>query len=704
MNRPSPDPSPEESPGGADPPETTFFGELKRRKVIRVGVTYSVAAWLIIQVAAATFTGFGIPEWAFRFVVIMLILAFPVALVLAWAFELTPDGVKLTRKVTPVERAKSSQKQRNLLAFTFAAGLPTLIFGTLAVYFYIARAESAAEAEASFLDRSIAVLPFRNVSADEGNAFFCDGVHEDILTTLANIGSMRVISRTSVMRYRDSQKTVPEIGRELGVSYILEGSVQREGSRVRITGQLINARTDEHIWAKNYDRELTDIFLIQAEISKEIAQALQTFLTPDEVALIEREVQVHPAAYDLVLKGRSLRRIFDSNPEETLNRSVVLFQAATEMDPNYAEAWVELAFQHVRSYFASYDRTEARLNLAKASIERAMELNPRSTEVLIGMGNHYYYGHKDYGRARSYYERALQRSPNNASAFEFLAYISEREGKWEEALRHFEQSRRLDPNNEMMVTQYVNHLLAIRRYDEAVRLGEHLWQITTETSKVIRDFDLLFIEAHRSASIHGIEKNLRALSQQEVMADAATYLLFLDGFFITRDPLNYLRWWELPKPEGLTPEILLFLEHRAGIALKMLGREAEAEALFRSLQQRILPLLGDESIHDTHLFLHVQLSAHLGDRQTSIETLDRMIAEYAETDRLRYVSVKTDKAICLIHLGEEEAAIDLIEELLSVPYSTSLHLMNSRLSYYPIWDHPRFIQLVEDPAHRRPLF
>lgn len=252
---------------------------------MRVAAVYAVVAWLMIQISDTVFPQLGIPDWAATLVTMLLLIGFPVALIIAWAFELSPDGIKTTRTAREeqgdVPVSKKQQRKRNWMAFGFAAAVPTLIFGTLAVIFYF-RSDSNPSSpdtrpvslQVEDLDKSIAVLPLTNMSPDPENVFFADGVQEDILTNLAKIKELLVIARTSTLRYRDTVKSLAEIGDELGVRYLVEGSVRRAGNQVRVTVQLIDTTNENHIWAENYDRPLDDIFAIQSAVAKEIvAQA-----------------------------------------------------------------------------------------------------------------------------------------------------------------------------------------------------------------------------------------------------------------------------------------------------------------------------------------------------------------------------------------------------------------------------------------------
>ncbi|MCZ6671505.1 MAG: hypothetical protein O7C75_01060 [Verrucomicrobia bacterium] len=304
-------PSPDK--GSSGPDQSTglvkFWQELKRRHVVRVAMVYAIVGWLVIQVANATFEDFGIPIWAYRFVVLMVLLGFPISLVIAWAFELTPQGIKTT-KTAHVDHPESHKdvshaRKRSWLAYAVGALFPTLIFGTLALFFYIRSGGGVQESE----DKSIAVLPFDNRSNREEDQFFTDGIHDDLLTQISRIRGIRTIARTSVMSYRDTTKRMKNIGEELGVKWLLEGGVQRGGDEIRINAQLIEVSNEGHIWAETYTRKLTakNIFQIQSEISLAIADALEALLSPEEKERMEKLPTENLAALEAYFKGKDSR-------------------------------------------------------------------------------------------------------------------------------------------------------------------------------------------------------------------------------------------------------------------------------------------------------------------------------------------------------------------------------------------------------------
>src|SRR5438034_6261523 len=306
-----------------------FFEELQRRKVYRVAAAYIIAAGFIIQMGSAILPAWELPNWAFRLVVVLLLIGFPIALILAWAYDVTPQGIR----ATPAPTTSRSHRRRNLIML-IALGV-VISVGT--GFFLLPRAS------ARKIDKSIAVLPFQNLSDEKENAYFADGVQDDILTNLSKIGDLKVISRMSVMSYRgDGVRNAREIGKALGVATLLEGSVRRAGNRVRVSVQLINANNDEHIWAEDYDRDLMDVFAIQTDLAQKIASALQAKLSPNEKARLDRQPTKDSDAYLLYLQAHDYANRPDRFRDTSL-KAEELFEQAIKLDPNFALAFAGLS-------------------------------------------------------------------------------------------------------------------------------------------------------------------------------------------------------------------------------------------------------------------------------------------------------------------------------------------------------------------------
>src|SRR6476660_6663092 len=327
-------------------------------------------------------------------------------------------------------------------------------------------------AAGSIPEKSVAVLPFENFSDDKENAFFAEGVQDEILTCLAKVADLKVISRTSVMQYKDeATHNLREIAEQLGVAHVLEGSVQRAGNRVRVTAQLIDARTDTHLWAERYDRDLADVFAIQSEIAKKIADQLQAKISVSEKAAIERAPTADLLAYDLYLRAQALFADTSDavHAREKLPQAAQLLDEALTRDPNFLQAWCLLSRVHSVAYFRGHDHTPARLELAKAALERAMRLQPDAGEVHLALANYYYHGFRDYKRARAELASARETLPNSADVFLYTVFIDRREGRWEEATRNFERAIELDPRNFFILQQLALAYAWQRRYADEAR-------------------------------------------------------------------------------------------------------------------------------------------------------------------------------------------------------------------------------------------
>src|SRR5882762_8939310 len=390
-----------------------FFEELQRRKVYRIAAAYIIAAGFIIQIGSAVFPAWELPNWTLRLVVVLLLMGFPIALILAWAYDVTPQGIR----VTP-----GSHRRRNLLML-IASGV---IISAGAGFFLLPRAS------ARKVDKSIAVLPFQNLSDEKENAYFADGMQDDILTNLSKIGDLKVISRMSVMSYRgDAVRNAREIGKTLGVASLLEGSVRRIGNRVRVSVQLINANNDEHVWAEDYDRDLTDVFAIQTDLAQKIASALQAKLSPNEKARLDHRPTQNSDAYLLFVQAHDWANRAEMFHDTSL-KAEPLFEQAIKLDPNFAAAFAGLSMVQSWVYHNS-DPVPSRREKARLNAEEALRLQPDLPEAHLALGFSYYYGDRDYERALAEFDIARRGLPNESQPYLAIGAIQRRQGKWAES-------------------------------------------------------------------------------------------------------------------------------------------------------------------------------------------------------------------------------------------------------------------------------
>ena len=413
-----------------------IFTELKRRNVYKVAVAYAVVGWLLIQVATQVFPFLEIPNWAIRFVIFVTALGFPVALIIAWAFELTPEGIKRTEAA---EAAGQRSKSRAWIYVALIGAAISVALFSLGRYTAPIQREAAGAAE-----KSIAILPFENLSEEKGNAYFAEGVQDEILTRLAKIANLKVISRTSTQRFKSSPENLREIAKQLGVANILEGSVQKATDQVRVNVQLVNALTDAHLWAETYDRKLTDIFGVESEIAKAIAESLQAKLTGGE----QRALAVKPTnsseAYDAYLRGLAFEARTSATPAD-FEKALRFYERSVQLDPAFAMAWARLSRANAQAYFEGLDRTPARRDATERALNTAQKLQPNSPETLLAQAYYQYWVLRDYELAKATFARVRELLPGSSDVPAALALIARRQGRWDESIAYWEQTRATAP-------------------------------------------------------------------------------------------------------------------------------------------------------------------------------------------------------------------------------------------------------------------
>ena len=469
-----------------------LFAEMKRRRVFRVMAVYGAVAFVILQVADIAFEPLGLPDWTLTFVVVLAILGFPVAIVLAWAFEQTPEGIRRTEKAAPeeIEAIVAEPRSRR-----WPAGIAALIGVALLVggawwMGQRAGASSAAggtSAEGRDSVRSIAVLPLttRTIGgAGDGEGsdavVFADGMHDDLLTQLSRIGDLRVISRTSVQEFRDSEENIRDIAERLGTRYVVEGAVDRVGDRIRVNVQLIDANSDGHVWAETYDETMTldNLFAIRDDLTRRIASSLRANLTAETEERLDRRPTEDAEAFELYTRARHL---YDRGSRPDLERAIELYERATARDPEFAEAYAGLAATHVRFADFGFGPDSERLPLARAAMERALEIDPQHAEALVVRAT-LAAERGDFERARADLERVIEDNPSHAQARATLGRLLNELGYEDQALGELEVARDLDPLSADLALSYA---LALR---EAGKPREAL-EVASQTLELHPDFE-----------------------------------------------------------------------------------------------------------------------------------------------------------------------------------------------------------------------
>ena len=660
---------------------TGFFEEVKRRKVYRVAAAYIIAAGGIIQLASATFPAWELPPWSLRLVILLLLVGFPIALILAWAFDITPQGVRATPETT----APRTGRRRNLIML-IATGV---VISAATGFFLLPRLA------AHKVDKSIAVLPFENLSDEKENAYFADGIQDDLLTNLSKIGDLRVISRTSVMQYRGRPTNLRDIGKSLGVSNILEGSVRRSGNRVRVNVQLIDANTDEHLWANDYDRDVTDVFALQSDLAREIANALQAKLSPAEKSQMTRKPTENGEAYLAFVQAHDLS--CEVEDFEKLKQSEQLYQRAIELDPNFALAIAR--YSQLESWIArDIDRAPERREKARTLAERALELQPDLPEAHLARGYCYYWGDNNYDAALKEFEIAQQGLPNEAEVYLAIGAIQRRQGKWTESTANMEKAVSLNPKDWWSLQNLTFNYQRLRDFtkanqtiDRALALNPASlgpWEVKSKLA--------IFEKGDFSVAEKAFEtvKSFPMTSEQKLKVQGDRANVFL----LQRRYSEGLKEAESLPDDQLAsyPGHLWSKYYCIGFARKALHDDPGAQAAFlkaKSIAQDDLKRSPDSE--HAHLQL-AKVLAQLGEKESARAEAERASELLPESkDAFGGPEIAAGVAEVYAILGDNDHVIEVLEGLLTRPSDVTAQ----GLKINPIWDpvraDPRFQALIE---------
>jgi TolB-like protein/Tfp pilus assembly protein PilF len=660
-----------------------FLEEVKRRKVYRVAVAYVIAAGGVIQLASASFPAWDLPNWALRVVIVLLLIGFPTALIFAWAFDITAQGIR----ATPDVAAPKTHRRRNVIMLVVTG----VIISAAAGFFLLPRVA------AHKVDKSIAVLPFQNLSDEKENAYFADGIQDDILTNLSKIRELKVISRTSVMQYRGNAPNIRDIGKALGVSTVLEGSVRRSGNRVRVNVQLIDAETDEHVWANDYDRDLTDVFAIQSDLAHEIANALQAKLSDTEKALIERKPTENGEAYLAFVQAHNLQNAFEDFGK--LKQSEQLYARAVELDPKFALALAR--YSQLESWiFHIFDPTRERRQKARALAEQALQLQPDLPEAHLAMGFSYYYGDNSYDAAQKEFEIARRGLPNESEVYLALGAIQRRQGKWAESTANLEKAVSLNPKDNLPLQNLVTNYQDLRNFDAANKTVDRGLALDPTAFGLLELKSKLAIFEKGDFSVaekaFAAVKSMPMTNEQKLKTASAR----ADVFVLERKYQEALREAESLPDDQLAlihSEALCYKYFLIGFARKALQDEAGARAAFLKTKDLLEAQLKESPDAEE---MHVQLAkvlAHLGEKDTALAQARRATELRPESkDALGGAEIAAGVAEVHAILGDNDRAIEILDGLLSRPSAVTVQ----GLKINPIWDplrnDPRFQALLKN--------
>jgi TolB-like protein/lipopolysaccharide biosynthesis regulator YciM len=662
---------------------TRLLRELERRRVVRVAAVYAVVAFVVWQAADIAFPALRLPEWTLTLVVALTLLGFPIALVLAWAFDVTPSGVKRTEP-----RAAGAPARERSSTLVTAAWL-TLFAVVVVAVGWIVLARGQRQALESGDQQKLVVLPFENLGAPE-DEYFADGLTDEITARLADLQGLEVKSRQSAYAYKHSQLTAQQIGAELDVAYILEGTVQRErpgdpASRVRVIPQLIRVADDAHVWADTYDDEMSEIFRVQSEIAEQVAQALDiTLLEPERRSLRQRPTQ-NLEAYEHYLRGNESWR--QSFWPVAARAAADAYARAVELDPEFAVAYAALARARVWLYFRGLS---ADLSSALAVLDEATRLGPELVETQMARGYYHYYGDQDYERALEVFRAALRRQPNNAEALGIVGAIHRRQGVWDAAIASVERAVELDPRNQLLVAMLARTYEWMRRHREAERHWDRLIAIEP------RNLSFYAMRANNILLAEGdIERARGVLRDASSHADPAVILVFArvllrlfgDEYAAGLDELSlgdgsdtvryFLAKAELNARRNITVPAQAYYDSARAVLEGIVGQGPAAYG--RSA--------GDLAV----------AYAGLGRAEEAAQVARRAVERYpVSVDAVLGVDLIAGLAEVYTMIGDYDAAIEQLEYLLSVPSLVSVSLLRVDPLWDPLRGHPRFDALLEE--------
>jgi TolB-like protein len=678
----------------------SFFAELKRRNVFRVAIAYLVVAWLVLQVADVVINNIGAPDWVFQVIMLVLALGFPLVLIFAWAFEMTPEGLK---KEKDIDRSQSiTNKTGRKLDFTIIGIMAFALSYFVWESRFAARTESdapvATQAEQvaaakQSSDKSIAVLPFANRSRSEDDEFFSDGIHDDLLTQLAKIRNLKVISRTSVMKYKGTEKTIPEIAEELGVTAILEGGIQRAGKRIRINAQLIDVATDQHLWAETFDREMTveNIFDIQSEITRHIVLAVRGEMTEEEELNLSRVPTNNLKAYEAYLQALTLTNRADYSQENYIEAELWA-QKAVDLDSEFAQAWAMLVEIHAQATWIGYDSSPERFAKAKEALDNSIKYGPNLAETIAAKAEYQYRVEQNYRQSVLTFKQALLALPGDADIMHRLAVAQRRAGYLDDALASFARALELDAGHSRSISTMVETLINMNEFERA--------------SSLIDKYILKYPEARdlRSQKVW-VYMNQGDLESARILLDSmAPWVSNQYEATVTTLPMLERDYEKVIATENL-PEVAIITDNRGFIGLgdlrmawafRLNGDEKSAltHANYTIEKVNSIPRTGSNK-DGFELSYLARAYAFVGEHDKALTTSQEAMAIIPEdVDFLFSTDLSEANAQVLALAGKRDEALAEIERLLQHPtgFSRWMLYLDPRWDFFR--DDERFNELI----------
>jgi TolB-like protein/Tfp pilus assembly protein PilF len=669
-----------------------FFDEVKRRNVYKVAVAYLVAGWALAQGVAQVLPVFSVPNWVIELLVLIIVMGLPVALALAWAFEMTPEGVKRAQDVD-VNKPHTIHGLWIYIVLVAAAVSISL--------FFLGRYTAPNRTRADDKNKSIAVLPFATLSDDRNDTYFADGVQDQILTNLAKVSDLKVISHTSVRQYKTgAERNIREIGRQLGVGYIVEGSVQRARDRLRINAELIDARTDSHIWAETYDRTAADVFAIQSELAQSIVTQLKAKLSPQQKAEIEERPTQDLDAFESYFQAKT---IIDSYVNATDVRAALLqalksLDEAIKRDPNFVSAYCYVARANALLYFFDLDPTPERITLAENAVNNALRLRPDSAEAHFARADYLFRCLRDYDRALEELAVARPGLPNSSPFFILSGYINRRRNHFPEAERDFSTSFAIDPRNPNAYNLLADTYILERRFPEAVHVYDNV---------LAAGENVPIVYFRRAANVQSgtgdMEPFRDVLTKYPDMEFAGgqtpirVWIAMLDGDYTQAEKLLA----DSPRKDFQDIDFSFYFPkswYEAMVAREK-GDATRATAAFHECRDILAQRLVVKPEHARTIAVLAQIDANLGQKDLAISEAQHAI-DLMPTSKDIYDGALVLEGLAQVYAwtGDRDRAIETLQRLQTMPGYTNYGRLKLHPSWAPLRGDPRFEKILASLA------
>ena len=667
-----------------------FFAELKRRNVYKVAVAYLVAGWALAQGIAQVFPVFDVPNWVVRLIVALIIVGFPIALIFAWALEITPEGVKRAEEADAMPPSARPTNRTWIYIVVIGAVVSLALF-------FLGRYTAGDRTTARDDNKSIAVLPFESLSQDKNDAYFADGVQDQILTNLAKVSDLKVISHTSVRQYKTgAERNLREIGQQLGVAYIVEGSVQRARDRLRINATLIDARTDAHVWAETYDRTAADLFAIQSELAESIVTQLKAKLSPRQKAEIEERPTQDLVAFELYLQAKA---IIDSYLNATDVRATLLqalhsLDEAIKGDPNFVSAYCYAARANDLLFFFDLDPTPNRILLADAAVKAALRLRPDSAEAHFALADYLFRCQRDYNRALEELAIARPGLPNNTPFLILSGYITRRRNHFHEAERDFSTAVALDPRNPNAYNLLADTYVLQRRFPEAVQVYDRVLAAGEQFPIVrFRRASATFYGTSNSGPLREILAKAPEMDVAGGQTPARVMLAIIDGNYAEAE--RVLAASPLQDFQDIDFSFYYPKAWFEAMIARAKGDSAGAIAAFHECRAILEQRLVVKPEHARTIAVLAQVDAGLGQKELAVREAQHAI-DLMPISRDIYDGALVLEGLAQVYTwsGERDRAIELVQKLVTMPS----YINYARLKLHPLWSplrgDPRFEKIV----------